>query len=405
MAVKAIFWSVVAVAFGGAAYAIYAPDHVAEFSPQAADLARQARARLPFPTQPSAAAAASAPSQPAAPSATPVQAQTVGRKDFPVVLESLAQVAPYNTVTVKARVDGQIDKIAFQEGQIVQKGDLLAEIDPRPFQAAVAQAQAKKQQDEANFSNAKRDLDRFSTLAKQSFASEQQLDTQKALVNSDSALIAADDAAIDSAQVQLGYTTIKAPLSGRVGFRLVDQGNMVAASQQTGIVVINQLQPISVTFTAPEEQVGEINALKKAGDAKVEVKTTDGKYLATGVLEVVDNQIDATTGTVKLKARFANVDNKLWPGLAVIVDLTLGVDKQAIVVPTAAVQHGADGLYVYVIGDDNKATPRPVKIAHQNTQEAAITSGLEAGQRIVTSGQSRLRPGALVAVETTAPRS
>ncbi len=402
MAVKAFLWVVVAGALGAAAYAIYAPDQIAVYSPKAAALAREARARLPLPAQTAAAPAAPQSSEP---SATPVQAVTAVQKDFPVLLESLGQVAPYNTVTVKARIDGQIDKIAFKEGQIVHKGDLLAEIDPRPFQAAVAQAQAKEEQDNATLANAKHDLDRYSTLAKQSFASEQQLDTQKALVNSDTALIAADDAAIDSAKVQLGYTTITAPLTGRVGFRLVDQGNMVAASQQTGIVVINQLQPISVNFTAPEEQVGEINALRKAGEAKVEVKSTDGKPLSTGVLEVVDNQIDASTGTVKLKARFANDDEKLWPGLAVIVDLTLGVDKNAVVVPTVAVQHGVSGLYVYVIGDDNKVAPRPVKIAHQNTEEAAIASGLKVGDKIVTSGQSRLRPGALVAVEPAAPRS
>jgi multidrug efflux system membrane fusion protein len=402
MAVKTIFWSVVAVALAAAAFAIYSPDQVAEFSPRAAALALDARARLPLPAQPTPAPAAT---QPAQTPATPVQAQTAERKDFPVLLESLGQVAAYNTVTVKARIDGQIDKIAFKEGQIVHKGDLLAEIDPRPFQAAVAQAQAKEEQDNATLANAKRDLDRYSTLAKQSFASEQQLDTQKALVNSDTALIAADDAAIDSAKVQLGYTTITAPLTGRVGYRLVDQGNMVAASQQTGIVVINQLQPISVTFTAPEEQVGEINALRKAGEAKVEVKTTDGKPLSTGVLEVVDNQIDTSTGTVKLKARFANEDEKLWPGLAVIVDLTLGVDKNAVVVPTASVQHGSKGLYVYVIGDDNKAAPHPVKISHQNSEEAAIASGLQGGEKIVTSGQSRLRPGSLVVVQAAEPRS
>ncbi len=403
MSVKRIFWSMAAVALGAVAYAVYAPDRVEQISPRAAELARTARAFLPLPAQ--QASASTPPQAAAAPPATPVQAQVVERKDFPVVLESLGQAAPYNTVTVKARIDGQIDKIAFKEGQIVHQGDLIAEIDPRPFQAALDQALAKKQQDAANLANAQRDLDRYATLAKQSFASQQQLDTQKALVNSDIALIAADDAAIDSAKVQLGYTKIFAPLTGRVGYRLVDQGNMVAASQQTGIVVINQLQPISVTFTAPEEQVGEINALLKTGDAKVGVKSTDGKALATGVLEVVDNQIDATTGTVKLKARFANEDDKLWPGLAVIVDLALGVDKQAVVAPTPAVQHSVNGLFVYVIGNDNKVTPRPVKIAHQNTEETAIASGLQAGEKIVTEGQSRLRPGARVAVEAAAPRS
>jgi multidrug efflux system membrane fusion protein len=402
MTAKSIFWSVIVVALAGAAYGVYAPDQVERFSPQAAELAREARARLPLPApgaaQPEAAAAQ-------APAAVPVEAQTAERKDFTVVLENLGQVAAYNSVTVKARVDGQIMLIAFKEGQMVKEGDLLAEIDPRPFQATLDQAEAKKRQDDANLANAKLDLGRYSTLVKQSFASQQQFDTQNSLVNQLIAQTAADTAAIDAARVQLGYTKITAPLTGRVGFRLIDQGNMVAASQQTGIVVIDELQPISVTFPAPEEQVGEINELMRKGDAQVMVKSTDGKPLSSGVLEVVDNHIDAATGTVMLKARFANTDNKLWPGLAVIADLTLGVDKNAVIVPTAAVQHGVQGLYVYVIGDDNKVGVRKVKIAHENTQEAAIAEGLNGGERIVTNGQALLRPGTLVAVQTADSRS
>ena len=411
MSVKSVFLGLAAVALCAAAYAVYAPAEIEKFSPQAAELARAARAHLPLPgaaQEPKTDAAKADSGKPeaaAAPPAVPVEAETVVRKDFPVVLESLAQVAPYQTVTVKARVDGQVTRIAFKEGQNVKAGDLLAEIDPRPFQAALAQAEAKKQQDDANLANAKRDLDRYSTLAKQSFASQQQLDTQKALVNNNTALVAADQAAIDAAKTQLSYTQIYAPLSGRVGYRLIDQGNMVAASQQTGIVVINQLQPISVNFTAPEEQVGEINALMKSGGGKVVVKSTDGKELATGALEVVDNQIDAATGTVKLKARFENADDKLWPGLAVIADLTLGVDKDALVVPAAAVQHGVQGLYIYVIDEQGKAQTRPVKILHQNVQEAALASGVKEGEKIVTSGQSQLRPGAPVAIQTAQSRS
>jgi multidrug efflux system membrane fusion protein len=205
--------------------------------------------------------------------------------------------------------------------------------------------------------------------------------------------------------VQLGYTRITAPLSGRVGYRLIDQGNMVAASQQTGIVVIDQLHPISVTFPAPEEQVGEINALIKRGEAQVTVKTTDGKPLSSGVLEVVDNHIDTATGTVMLKARFANTDDQLWPGLAVIANLTLGVDKDAVVVPTVAVQHGVQGLFVYVVGDDNKVSVRKIKVAHENMQEAAIAQGLKGGEKVVTNGQALLRPGSLVAIQTAPPRS
>jgi multidrug efflux system membrane fusion protein len=402
MSVKSVSWTILILALGAAGYAVYAPGEVEKLSPQAADVARAVRAKLPLDAAQPEAAKSDAP---AGPAPTPVEAQTVETKDFPVVLESLGQVAPYQTVTVKARVDGQITKIAFKEGQMVKEGDLLAEIDPRPYQAAVDQAVAKKGQDEANLANAKRDLERYQTLIKQSFASQQQYDTQVALVNSTTAVTKGDDAAIDAAKTQLGYTKIYAPLTGRVGFRLVDQGNMVAAAQQTGIVVINQLQPISVTFTAPEEQVGEINALMKSGNAKVAVKTTDGKPLSEGLLEVVDNTIDVATGTVKLKARFENTDDKLWPGLAVIVGLTLGVDKQALVVPAAAVQHGENGLYVYVVDADGKAQSHPVKIAHQNEQEAALASGVKAGDNVITAGQNQIKPGTPVAVQTAQSRS
>jgi multidrug efflux system membrane fusion protein len=406
MSVKSVFWGVATVVVLGAAFAVYAPDRIEGLWPHGAQMAREVRARLPLAPETASRPqpSAQAPAQ-RAQAAVPVEAQTATRKDFPVVLENLGQVAAYNTVTVKARIDGQITRIAFQEGQTVKEGDLLAEIDARPFQAALDQARAKKKQDEANLANAKLDLTRYSTLVQQNFASRQQFDTQTSLVNQLTAQIAADAAAVDAAAVQLSYTKITAPLTGRVGYRLIDQGNMVAASQQTGIVVINQLQPIAVNFPAPEEQVGEVNALMKAGDARVTVKSTDGKELSTGVLEVVDNHVDAATGTVTLKARFENADDKLWPGLAVIADLQLGIDKDAVVVPTASVQHGAQGLYVYVIGDDNKARPVTVKIAHENTQEAAIAQGLKGGEKIVTSGQSMLRPGALVAVHTAEQRS
>ena len=404
MSLKTGVVTILVLACAGAAYAVYAPDRIENLSPRAAAYARMAREKLSLPPQAPAADAAKPQAQAAAP-AIPIEAEAVQRKEFPVLLESLGQVVAYNTVTVRARVDGQITKIAFNEGQLVKRGDLLAEIDARPFQAALDQAKAKKQQDEANLANAKLDLARYSTLVKQNFASQQQVDTQNAMVNQLTAQIAADTASIDAAAVQLSYTRIVAPLTGKVGFRLVDQGNMVAASQQTGIVVIAQLQPISVMFTALEEQVGEINELMRKGEAKVVAKSTDGEALATGALDVVDNQIDAATGTVKLKANFANTDLKLWPGLAVIADLTLETDMQALVVPTAAVQHGAKGLYVYVVGDDNRVAARPVKIKHQTTEESVIAEGLTEGERVVTQGQSMLRPGALVAVDTSEKRS
>ena len=315
MSVKSIFWGVVAVALAGAAYAIYAPDQVQSFSPRAAELARAARAHLPL-----SAAEAAPPQRAAAPAATPVEAETVGRRDFPVTLESLGQVAPYKTVTVGPRVDGQIDKIAFKEGQMVRQGDLLAEIDPQPFQAALDQAKAKKTQDEANLANAKLDLQRYSTLAKQSFATQQQLDTQNALVNSNIAQIAADAAAIEAAQVQLDYTTIRAPLAGRAGFRLVDRATWSPPRQQTGIVAIAQLQPISVIFTAPEEEVGAINALMHAGDAEGRGQNLRRQQAAGDRQAERGRQSgrhhdghDPPEGPSS-----PNKDNKLWPGLAVI---------------------------------------------------------------------------------------
>ena len=234
------------------------------------------------------------------------------------MIAGLGQVQAFNTVTVRTRVDGQLNKIGFSEGQMVAAGDLIAQIDPRPFQAALDQATAKQAQDQASLANAKLDLQRDTTLAKQSFATQQQLDTQNALVSQSIAQIASDAAAIDSAQVQLDYTKIVAPISGRTGIRLVDQGNLVNAAQQTGIVSIAQLQPISVLFTAPQDDLSSIAAAMAQGAPKLEVTTSDGAtVIATGKLTVIDNQVDATTGSIRLKAEFDNQDNKLWPGLAV----------------------------------------------------------------------------------------
>lgn len=398
MSLKSWVLTLIVVAGGAAGYAVYAPDQADRVAPQAGVWARQARIALKLPAQ-SATAKPEAAAAPAPPPA-PVEVEVAPRKDFLVVLESLGQVVPYQTVTVRARVDGQVTKIAFTEGQIVKQGDLLAEIDPRPFQAMLDQAKAKKQADESTLANAKLDHARYSTLARQNYATQQQLDTQTATVNTLTAQIAADTASVEAAAVQLGYAHIAAPLTGRVGYRLVDQGNMVAASQQTGIVVINQLQPISAIFTAPQERVGQINALLKAGTVPVKVKSTDGADLATGLLDVVDNTIDVATGTVKLKAKFENADNALWPGLAVIADVALGTDKNVPVIPTAAIQHSQKGLFVYGVGDDMIAQPKPIRVLHQNMQETAIAEGLSGGEKIVTNGQALLRPGARVVIQT-----
>jgi multidrug efflux system membrane fusion protein len=389
-------WLAVLAIMAAAAYGIYAPDTADRLAPALGGLAHRLHGEIwagqtsaSGQGQPNATGQGQSSVAPVAISVTPVK-----RADFPVILESLGQVQAYNTVQVRARVDGQINKIAFKEG------DLLAQIDPRPFQAALDQAVAKKAQDEANLANAKLDLARYATLAKQDFATKQQLDTQNALVLQLTASLAADTAAIDAARVQLEYTTIRAPISGRVGYRLIDEGNLVNAGQQTGIVTIAQLQPISVIFTEPQENVVRINQELAAGTPEVTVMNADGAELATGHLTISDNQIDLATGTIRLKAEFENKDNSLWPGLAVTTGLKLGVDKNVLTVPADAVQHGQSGLYVYAVDDQNRAAVRTVGVARLNTNTAVISNGLKEGERVVTTGQFLLQPGTLVAIDT-----
>jgi multidrug efflux system membrane fusion protein len=381
-------------------YCAYAPDNIEKWVPAAGGLAHWVHDQLASATKARASAPAAADSNP---QPALVSVAAAKRVDFPVYVDGLGQAQAYNTVTVRTRVDGQIEKIAFQEGQMVKAGDLIAQIDPRPFQAALDQAKAKQAQDEANLANAKLDLQRYATLVKQSFATQQQYDTQNALVMQLIASIAADAAAIDAAQVQLDYTTIDAPISGRVGFRLVDEGNLVAAAQQTGIVTIAQLQPIAVVFTAPEDDVPRINAALAAGAPQVQVRTSDGdRLLATGKLTVVDNQVDVTTGTIRLKAEFENGDNALWPGLAVATRLMVDVARNALAVPGRAVQHGPGGLFVYVVDDQSRVAVRPVSVSHEDEELAVIDKGLNEGDRVVTVGQYGLQPGARVGIDASA---
>ncbi|HLH51284.1 MAG TPA: efflux RND transporter periplasmic adaptor subunit [Roseiarcus sp.] len=394
--------TVVVIAAVLVAYGAYAPDRTARLWPAAAPYAQKLHDLAARGRKETADVAAAAQSK--GPPAALVSVAPVKRADFPVYLDSLGQAQAYNTVTVRTRVDGQVMKIAFTEGQMVKAGDLLAQIDPRPFQAALDQAKAKKSQDEANLANAKLDLQRYSTLAKQSFATQQQLDTQSALVAQLTAAIAADTASIDAAQVQLDYTTIRAPITGRTGFRLVDEGNLVAAAQQTGIVTIAQLEPIAVVFTEPEQEVTGLNQLLAAGQApEVVARTSDGsQILGAGNLILTDNQVDAATGSIRLKAEFANKDHKLWPGLAVSTRLTVGVVKNALVAPTMAIQHGPNGLYVYVVDPQNRAAMRQVTVSHQNVDEAVVTKGLKDGDRVVTVGAYVLQPGSPVAIDPNA---
>jgi multidrug efflux system membrane fusion protein len=339
-----------------------------------------------------------------APSAVPVTAQTVRTADFPVYLDGLGTVQPYDTITVRSRVDGQVTKVAFRQGQMIKQGDLLVQIDPRPFQAALAQAQAKKAQDEATLRNAQLDLQRAATLAKQQAGPIQQVDTQKALVDQLTAQVQGDQASIDNAQTQLSYTTITAPLTGKIGFRQVDPGNIVHASDTTGIVTIVKLQPISVVFTAPEEQVQRINEALAAGTVPVTVSSSDGsRVLAQGHLAVVNNQVDQASGTIQMKATFQNKDNALWPGLSVLTRLQVDTLKNVVVVANDAIQHGPDGLFAFVIGHDNKVSLRPIKAGAEGDSLTQIASGLKAGEQIVVSGQYRLMPGTLVAAKEQSP--
>jgi membrane fusion protein, multidrug efflux system len=324
-----------------------------------------------------------------------VNVATVEKAEFPVYLTSLGTVQAFNTVLVRSRVDGQIDKIAFKEGQLVKQGDLLAEIDPRPYQAVLDQAKAKKDQDEANLANTNLDLQRFIKLGE--FATRQQLDTQRSSVSQLTAQIAADVAAISNAQTQLDYTQISAPISGVVGLRQVDIGNIVNASQQTGIVSIAQIEPIAVIFTAPEDQLPDIKNAQGANPLKTIAITTDGKRpLAEGKLDVVNNQVDSTSGTIRLKAIFENKDHALWPGQSVSTRLLVRTLKDATVVPDDAVQHGVEGLYVYTVDQNSKAELRKVKVSQSIDGRSVIESGVTAGERVIVTGQFKVQPGTVV---------
>ena len=319
----------------------------------------------------------------------------VQKTDFPVYLTGLGTVQGFNTVVVRTRVDGQIDKIAFKEGQLVNQGDLLIEIDPRPYQAAFDQAKAKKSQDEANLANANLDLQRYTKLGE--FATKQQTDTQRSTVAQLTAQISADDAAIFNAQTQLDYTQVKAPISGVAGLRQVDIGNIVNAATQSGIVTIAQIEPIAVIFTAPEEQLPYINEAQAIKPLKVIALTTDGKKtLSEGSLAVINNQVDTTSGTIRLKAVFDNKDHALWPGQSVSTRLLVKTLKDATVVPDDAIQHGTDGLYAFAVAKDNKAELRKVKVSQSIDGRSVVDEGLSPGDQVITAGVYKVQPGTLV---------
>jgi membrane fusion protein, multidrug efflux system len=334
---------------------------------------------------------------PAPPPAIPVDAVAARRADVPVYLRGLGTVQAYNTVTVHSRVDGELVKIAFTEGQDVKAGDVLAQIDPRPLQAALDEATAKLAQDQAQLANAQLDLARYQTLGRSQFASRQSIDTQTATVRQLTATVSGDTAAVENAKVQLGYATIVSPIDGRVGIRLVDQGNIVHASDPNGIVVINQLKPISLIFTLPEEDLSAINAAMAAGPLAVLASSRDEKeQYGEGVLSLVDNQIDQSTGTIRLKANFANDKLALWPGQFVNARLRLRVESNVVTVPSDAVQRGASGLFAYIVKADSTVAMQSLKVGQISDGVAVIEDGIAEGQRVVTAGQYRLQPGARV---------
>ncbi|HEY6942280.1 efflux RND transporter periplasmic adaptor subunit [Dokdonella sp.] len=343
----------------------------------------------------------------------PVTVVAAATRDVPVYLTALGTVQALNTVTVTAQVGGQLEALHFTEGQEVKRGDLLAEIDPRTFQSALEQVQAKKKQDAAQLSASQSTLARYEELIKKNFVSAQDLENQRQTVRQQQAMLAADDAAIASARTQLGYTRIVAPITGIAGIRQVDVGNLVQANAGNGIVVLTQVHPINVMFTLPEQELADVRSAQVASAGGLEVAAldrTDAHVIATGALKVIDNQIDTATGTFRLKSEFGNADNALWPGQFVNVRVRLRTVAGGVVVPATALQRGPAGTYVYALQADGTVAMEPVVVAGDAGNDAVlVASGIVAGDKVVTEGQFRLKPGskvqALAPGETPAPPS
>ena len=371
---------VAAFVLAGAAGAAYWYFHRSADAPQAANLPKgKGKAGAFDPNRP-----------------TPVVVEAARKSDIHIYLSGLGTVLPLRTVTVRSRVEGELIRVSFTEGQMVKAVDLLAEIDPRPFQVMLMQAEGQLVKDQALLANARIDLERYQTLFQQDSIAKQQVDTQAALVRQYEGAIRADQSQVDSAKLQLTYARITAPISGRLGLRQVDPGNVVRASDANGIVVITQLEPVAVVFTIPQDQIASV--LKNA-NSQLEVEAWDRENrnrIATGKLITVDNQIDPATGTVKLKAEFANKDGALFSNQFVNTRMLIETRKDRTAVPSAAVQRGAQGMFVYVAKDDNTVTVRQVKVGASDAGLTEIQSGVEPGERVVTDGVDRLREGAKV---------
>jgi multidrug efflux system membrane fusion protein len=340
--------------------------------------------------------------EPKAPPAIAVDVASVERRDVPVYLEGLGTVQAFYTVTVTARVDGQIDKVAFKEGQDVKKGDLLVQIDPRPYQAALGVAIATRDRDRAQLENAHRDMERYTQLEPEDLASKQTVDTQRALIAQLIAQIKGDDAAIDNARTQLDYTTITSPIDGRTGIRLVDPGNIVHGSATTGMVVVTQIEPITIIFSLPEEAFLQLStALTRGLVAATALSRDDRDELDTGTVELIDNQIDQTTGTIRVKAVLPNKQRRLWPGEFVNVRALADTRHQVLTIPVNALERGPDGLFAYVVQPDSTIAVAQLTVGEQNNGIAVIEKGLTDGDRVVTSNQYRLQPGSRVRANGT----
>jgi multidrug efflux system membrane fusion protein len=335
------------------------------------------------------------------PTAIAVDVAPVRRADVPVYLEGLGTIQAFYTVTVTARVDGQIEKVAFKEGQDVKKGDLLVQIDPRPYQAALGVAAATRDKDKAQLANAHLDMDRYAALAPEELASKQTVDTQRALIAQLTAQVKADEAAIDNARTQLDYTSITSPIDGRTGIRLVDPGNIVHATDTTGMVVVTQLEPIAVMATLPEEKFEELNsALQRGAVTATALSRDDTEVLDTGRVELIDNQIDQTTGTIRVKAILPNPQRKLWPGQFVNLRLLTQTRHQVLTIPASALQRGPEGMFTYVVQPNSTVSMAPIATLEQVGDIVVVAKGLTDGQQVVSSNQYRLQPGTLIRANT-----